>query len=101
MHVATACGAHTRIHHSTDPASSPRPAPLAQAVLWAGELSRFAAERCDARGALEAEAYACWMAGNLQLEKEADWELGLAKFTRAKWGLGLNPRGLGFCEAEP
>ncbi len=70
---------HACSHTHTHPAA-PRP----QAVLWAGELSRFAAERCDARGALEAEAYACWMAGNLQLEREADWELGLAKFTRAK-----------------
>ncbi|EFJ53265.1 hypothetical protein VOLCADRAFT_102865 [Volvox carteri f. nagariensis] len=57
---------------------------LAKAVLWASELARFAAARSDTQGALEAEAYCCWMGGNLLLERESDWELALAKFTRAK-----------------
>ncbi len=53
--------------------------------MWANELARFAAVRSDTRGALEAEAYAAWMGANLLLEKESDWEVALAKFTRAKW----------------
>ncbi|GIL85554.1 hypothetical protein Vretimale_13349 [Volvox reticuliferus] len=57
---------------------------LSKAVLWASELSRFAAARSDTRGSLEAEAYCCWMSGTLLLERETDWELALAKFTRAK-----------------
>ncbi|GLC39232.1 hypothetical protein PLESTM_000866500 [Pleodorina starrii] len=57
---------------------------LAKAVLWASELARFAAARSDTRGSLEAEAYCCWMGGNLLLERESDWEMALAKFTRAK-----------------
>ncbi|PNW81938.1 hypothetical protein CHLRE_06g267100v5 [Chlamydomonas reinhardtii] len=57
---------------------------LSKAVLWATELARFAAERADTRGALEAEAYCSWMAGQLMLERESDWEAALAKFSRAK-----------------
>ncbi|KAG2435569.1 hypothetical protein HYH02_011863 [Chlamydomonas schloesseri] len=57
---------------------------LAKAVLWATELARFSAERADTRGALEAEAYCSWMSGQLLLERESDWELALAKFSRAK-----------------
>ncbi|KAG2502147.1 hypothetical protein HYH03_000634 [Edaphochlamys debaryana] len=57
---------------------------LAKAVLWAGELARISADRADTRGSLEAEAYAAWMGGNLLLERESDWEMALAKFTRAK-----------------
>ncbi|GIL67609.1 hypothetical protein Vafri_20964 [Volvox africanus] len=57
---------------------------LSKAVLWASELARFAAARSDTRGCLEAEAYCSWMSGTLLLERETDWELALAKFTRAK-----------------
>lgn len=41
-------------------------------------------EVSDTRSALEAEAYASWMGGNLLLEKESDWPKALALFTRAK-----------------
>ncbi|KXZ48170.1 hypothetical protein GPECTOR_30g266 [Gonium pectorale] len=57
---------------------------LGKAVYWAGELCRCAAARADARGHLEAEAHAAWLAGSFLLEKESDWGLALAKFTRAK-----------------
>lgn len=39
---------------------------------------------CDTRSALEANAYSCWMAGNVLLEKESDWTRAMAQFTRAK-----------------
>ena len=42
------------------------------------------AEVADTRSALEAEAYSAWMAGNVLLEKEADWARALALFTRAR-----------------
>lgn len=58
---------------------------FAKASYWAAELSRFASHCCDTRGALEAEAYASWMAGNVLLEKETDWEKALAHYARAKY----------------
>lgn len=57
---------------------------LAKAAAWAAELARLAAERCDTRGALEAEAYASWMGGLLALEREADWHSALAQLSRSK-----------------
>lgn len=57
---------------------------LAKAVWWSNELARLAAARCDTRTALEAEAYASLMAGHLGLEREADWKMTLARYTRAK-----------------
>ncbi|KAK9814357.1 hypothetical protein WJX72_004470 [[Myrmecia] bisecta] len=57
---------------------------LAKAARWAGELARVAAQRCDVRTCLEAEAYLAWMSGNVLLEKEVDWETALAKYLRAQ-----------------
>jgi hypothetical protein len=66
---------------------------LKKAAIWAAELVHFAAEVCDTRSALEAEAYACWLGGIVLLEKESDWEGALAKFGRAKWvPAGAGPR---------
>ncbi|GFR43258.1 hypothetical protein Agub_g4319, partial [Astrephomene gubernaculifera] len=57
---------------------------LAKAVQWSSELVRLAAARSDTRGSLEAEAYCAWLGGCLLLERESDWEVALAKFSRAK-----------------
>jgi hypothetical protein len=61
---------------------------LRKAAVWAAELSRFAAACCDTRSALEAEAYSSWMAGNVLMERETDWEKALATYSRARWGGG-------------
>ena len=53
-------------------------------MWWSNEVARLAAARCDTRTALEAEAYASLMAGHLGLEREADWKMTLARYTRAK-----------------
>ena len=60
------------------------PLPPPQALHWAVETSRLVNARCDTKSALEADAYAAWLHGNLLLEKETDWELALAKFVTAK-----------------
>lgn len=57
---------------------------LRKAQLWAAELLRVATECCDARTILEADAYEALLGGMCQLEREKDWQLALAKFTRAK-----------------
>ena len=57
---------------------------LAKAGAWAAELARLAAETCDARGALEAEAYSAWMGANALLERESDWARAHALFSRAR-----------------
>jgi signal recognition particle subunit SRP68 len=57
---------------------------LAKAHRWAVDCAALVGQRCDPGSALEAEAYAAWMHGNLLLEKESDWELALAKYMRAK-----------------
>lgn len=71
---------------------------LDKARIWSSELSRIAVECCDVQGRLEAEAYATWLHGSMLLEKESDWTLALAKFTRARsvWSLstGNSPQGV-------
>ncbi|EFN58517.1 hypothetical protein CHLNCDRAFT_140581 [Chlorella variabilis] len=57
---------------------------LAKAARHAADLVALAAQRCDARTQLEAEAYSLWMAGSVLLEKESDWEGALARFLRAR-----------------
>lgn len=57
---------------------------LRKASVWASELARFAAARCDQRSALEAEAYATWMAACVLQEKEGAWEAALAKYGRCR-----------------
>ncbi|BDA49634.1 Signal recognition particle subunit SRP68 [Coccomyxa sp. Obi] len=56
---------------------------LAKAAQLAGQLSDLASKRCDDGTALETEAYALYMAGNLLFEKQ-QWEAALAKLARAK-----------------
>ena len=51
---------------------------LSKAAAWAAELARLAGGTCDTRSALEAEAYASWMCGNLGMEREADWQAAIA-----------------------
>ncbi|WIA32643.1 hypothetical protein OEZ86_003445 [Tetradesmus obliquus] len=57
---------------------------LRKASFWAGELSRIAGTVCDTRSAVEADAYAAWMSGNVLMETESDWQRALACYTRAK-----------------
>lgn len=57
---------------------------LSKAAKHAEELVVLTAQRCDARSALEAEAYAAQMTGNMLLEREVDWEGALAKFVHAQ-----------------
>ncbi|KAK9904768.1 hypothetical protein WJX75_002167 [Coccomyxa subellipsoidea] len=56
---------------------------LAKAAQLAGQLSDLASKCCDDGTALETEAYALFMAGNLLFEKQ-QWEAALAKLARAK-----------------
>lgn len=56
---------------------------LAKAAQLAGQLSDLASKRCDDGTALETEAYALYMAGNLLFEKQ-QWDAALAKLARAK-----------------
>lgn len=58
---------------------------LRKAASWAGQLARVAGVVCDARGALESEAYAAWMQGNALMEGETQWEGAAAQFSRARW----------------
>eukprot|EP00983_Pelagomonas_calceolata_P087815 1157041-Pelagomonas_calceolata.AAC.6 len=48
------------------------------------QAARLVHKCCDARSALEAEAYALGMAGYVLLEKEVQWERALSRFMRAK-----------------
>uniref|UniRef100_A0A7S3VUP0 Signal recognition particle subunit SRP68 n=1 Tax=Dunaliella tertiolecta TaxID=3047 RepID=A0A7S3VUP0_DUNTE len=57
---------------------------LAKASQFAREAARLVHKCCDARSALEAEAYALGMAGYVLLEKEVQWERALSRFMRAK-----------------
>ncbi|KAF5843512.1 hypothetical protein DUNSADRAFT_14428 [Dunaliella salina] len=57
---------------------------LAKASQYAREAARLVHKCCDARSALEAEAYALGMAGYVLLEKEVQWERALSRFMRAK-----------------
>jgi hypothetical protein len=57
---------------------------LRKAASWAGQLARVAGVVCDARGALESEAYAAWMQGNALMEGETQWEGAAAQFSRAR-----------------
>jgi hypothetical protein len=61
---------------------------LRKAAAWAGQLARLAAVVCDAKGALEAEAYAAWMQGNAKMEGEVEWEAARLQFGRARWVWG-------------
>ena len=54
---------------------------LAKAVKWSKDLAALSAIRGDQRTALEAEAYAAFMAGNNELERE-HWAPALAAFKR-------------------
>ena len=55
---------------------------LAKAHRWSEELRALCGARGDDRTALEGEAYAAWMGGNLHLEKE-NWEEALPAFVTA------------------
>ena len=57
---------------------------LSKAVAHAEEFVTLVTARCDDRSSLEAEAYSAWMAGNLLLEKETDWEGALTAFFRSR-----------------
>lgn len=57
---------------------------LRKAASWAGQLARLSAVVCDARGALEAEAYAAWMTGTALMEGETQWEAARNQFSRAR-----------------
>ncbi len=41
-------------------------------------------QRGDARTALEAEAYAAWMAGTHQMERAEEWQAALSSLQRSK-----------------
>ena len=56
---------------------------LNKAAKWSAELARLSSERGDKRTALEAEAYAGFMSGNVHLERER-WALALAQLRRTK-----------------
>ena len=57
---------------------------LSKAAHSAEELSELASQRGDARTALEAQAYALYMAGTLAFERQR-WEAALAKLLRAQY----------------
>lgn len=57
---------------------------LQKAVKWADELTRVAGVRCNAKTALEAEAYSAMMAGTLFVEKGVNLNGALLKFQRAQ-----------------
>ena len=56
---------------------------LNKAAKWATSLAKLCAVRGDKRTALEAEAYAGFIVGNLHLERER-WAQALSNFRRAK-----------------
>ena len=47
---------------------------MAKAALHASHLAQLACARCDARCALEAEAYCAWLRGSALLEKGTEWD---------------------------
>lgn len=73
---------------------------LRKAASWAGQLARLSAVVCDARGALEAEAYAAWMTGTALMEGETQWEAARNQFSRAR-ALFLKLAELGDPESTP
>jgi signal recognition particle subunit SRP68 len=56
---------------------------LSKAVKWAVQLRSICLEKGDPQTALEATAYADWLYGHLQLQKES-WQEALTKLTSAK-----------------
>ena len=56
---------------------------LSKASKCAQQLSELASARGNARTALEAQAYALWMAGTLAFERQ-QWQPALAKLLRAQ-----------------
>lgn len=56
---------------------------LKKAVKASNDLVTLCSEAADDKTKLEAEAYCCWMNGNLCLEQE-NWSQALDSFTRAK-----------------
>ena len=56
---------------------------LHRAVEWGEKLRDLCADTADDRTMLEAEAYAAWMAGTLELERDA-WAAALPRFQTAK-----------------
>ena len=56
---------------------------LSKASKCAQQLSELASARGDARTALEAQAYALWLAGTLAFER-SQWQPALAKLLRAQ-----------------
>ena len=57
---------------------------LAKAARHAGELARLAEQAATARTAVEAGAYAAFMAGVWLSEKGTDWPAALAKLQRSQ-----------------
>jgi len=58
---------------------------LKKAVKSSNDLVTLCASTADDKTKLEAEAYSCWMTGNLRLEEE-EWDQALESFMRARWG---------------
>lgn len=56
---------------------------FAKAAKWAEKLAAVASEVAEGRTALEAEAYAAWMAGNKFFLRE-QWQTALEKFLEAR-----------------
>ena len=57
---------------------------LRKATVHASELVALCKQLGNAKTALEAEAYSCFMFGNFLAEQERDWSRALAKFMRAR-----------------
>eukprot|EP00271_Cylindrocystis_brebissonii_P006442 TRINITY_DN19237_c0_g1_i2.p1 TRINITY_DN19237_c0_g1~~TRINITY_DN19237_c0_g1_i2.p1 ORF type:complete len:431 (-),score=116.30 TRINITY_DN19237_c0_g1_i2:130-1422(-) len=55
---------------------------MTKAVKWAELFASLCLAKADTKTALEAEAYASYMWGNLLMEKETDWDMALSKFQR-------------------
>ena len=56
---------------------------LAKAAKWSAQLKDLCAATCDARTALEAEAYEAVMQANLTVQNE-DWANAAARFMHAR-----------------
>lgn len=56
---------------------------LRKAVVYGGMFEKLCSETADDRTALEAEAYAAWLAGSERLERE-QWQEALLKFSRCR-----------------
>ena len=65
---------------------------LGKASRHAAELARLAAQRAVARTAVEAEAYASYMAGVWLQEKRSDWPAALGHFMRCQYVHCSGPR---------